>query len=65
MIVDIDGASGKENHRNRESINNFLSRQPNNNIYAIGGGIRDIKTAKYYLRKFPQIIISSNLDLIT
>ena len=47
-----------------EAINNFLARQPHSNLYAVGGGIRDLKTAESYLQKFPHIIISSNLDLL-
>ena len=41
VIVDIDGASGKDNSLNLQSIKNTLFRQPFNNIYAVGGGIRD------------------------
>lgn len=62
LLVDIDGASGKE--VNNKNLIESLSKRPNLSFYAVGGGIRSIELANEYLNLFEHIVISSNLDII-
>lgn len=62
LIVDIDGASDKST--NNKSLIESLSLKNNVNLYAVGGGIRNVDLANNYLSYFQHIVISSNLDII-
>lgn len=62
LIVDIDGASDKST--NNKSLIESLSLKNNVNLYAVGGGIRNVDLANNYLSYFQHIVISSNLEII-
>lgn len=62
LLVDIDGAKAHENN-NRQLISQIRANQFVS-FYGVGGGIRDINTARKYLEMFPHIVVSTNLEII-
>lgn len=60
--MDIDGAKAHETN-NKQLISQIRANQFVS-FYGVGGGIRDIETARKYLEMFPHIVVSTNLDII-